>query len=315
VDQQKPSPKHSDQPLEGELAQNPAVDEFLQRLNYGMRRPKPGQEAVAAALEVIQRLAVEMDSEDSALSSHEGANTCISCGTENREGNRFCSSCGVSLQMVQAATQPTDVARPVSVQPDVESSGPALPPGSHHYHHHYHHHYFPNGAAMNGAADGAQALRNPATVRVPLSGHALSRAEAAVRKLSQDWAQACNTKHLDDLIELYVPDAVVLRPNVPVVRGTAAIREFFFTVLDSGFGEVEMEPLRVEIYGEVAYEAGRCKSLVPVAMGKRREERGKYLVISTRHNGEWKITADSWSSDLSLAEPVPSPAKPARKTP
>jgi uncharacterized protein (TIGR02246 family) len=314
VDQQKPSHKPSADSSEGELAQNPAVDEFLQRLNYGMRRPKPGQEAVTAALEAVQRLAVEMDAEESGLSSLEGANTCVSCGTENREGNRFCSSCGVSLQVLQATPEPIDVAR-VSMQPKAEGTGPALPAGSHHYHHHYHHHYFQNGAGTNAGADGAPALRNAATVRTPLSGHALSRSEAAVRKLSQDWALACNTKHLDDLIELYVPDAVVLRPNVPVVRGTAAIREFFFTVLDSGLGEVEMEPLRVEVFGEVAYEAGRCKSLVPVAMGKRREERGKYLVISTRQNGEWKIAADSWSSDLSLAEPTPSPAKPARKTP
>src|SRR5205085_8195977 len=113
-----------------------------------------------------------------------------------------------------------------------------------------------------------------ARTRIPLAGTALSRAETAVRKLSQDWAFACNTKHLDDLVELYMPDAIVLRPNVPAVRGTAAIREFFFSVLDSGLGEVELEPLRVEVFGEIAYEAGRCKSLVPVAMSKRREERG-----------------------------------------
>jgi hypothetical protein len=42
--------------------------------------------------------------------------------------------------------------------------------------------------------------------------------------------------------------------------------------------------------------------LVPVAMGKRREERGKYLMILNRQSGgEWKIVADCWSSDLSLA--------------
>jgi len=36
---------------------------------------------------------------------------------------------------------------------------------------------------------------------------------------------------LDDLVELYLPDALVQRPNVPSVRGTAAIREFFFGLL------------------------------------------------------------------------------------
>jgi hypothetical protein len=41
--------------------------------------------------------------------------------------------------------------------------------------------------------------------------------------------------------------------------------------------------------------------LVPVAVSKRREERGKYLTVMARQsNGEWRIVADCWSSDLNL---------------
>jgi len=58
------------------------------------------------------------------------------------------------------------------------------------------------------------------------------------------------------------------------------------------WGEVELEPLRVEVFGDLAYEAGRCKMLVPVAVNKRREERGKYLVIFARQAGDWKAIAD-----------------------
>jgi uncharacterized protein (TIGR02246 family) len=157
-------------------------------------------------------------------------------------------------------------------------------------------------------------------MRSPLGASGLSRAEAAVRKLTQDWAQSCNTKQLEDLVELYLADATVLRPNVPAVRGTAAIREFFFGVLDSGFGELELETMRVEIFGDLAYEAGKCKSLIPVAMGKRREERGKYLLVLKRQAAnEWKIAADSWSSDLSLSTPEPAkpgvPFNPAQRMP
>ena len=45
----------------------------------------------------------------------------------------------------------------------------------------------------------------------------MSRAEAAVRRITQEWVLACNTKHLDDLLELYIADALVLRP-LPVPR-------------------------------------------------------------------------------------------------
>jgi uncharacterized protein (TIGR02246 family) len=130
----------------------------------------------------------------------------------------------------------------------------------------------------------------------------MSRAEAAVRRITHEWVLACNTKHLDDLLDLYVADALVLRSNCPPIRGAAAVREFFFGALDAGLGEVEVEPLRVEVVGDLAYEAGRCKALVPSATGKRREERGKYLWVCARqNNGEWRLAADCWSSDLTLS--------------
>jgi uncharacterized protein (TIGR02246 family) len=130
----------------------------------------------------------------------------------------------------------------------------------------------------------------------------MSRGEAAVRRVTQEWVLACNTKHLDDLLDLYAPDALVLRSNYPSVRGAAATREFFFNALDSGLGEVELEPLRVEVVGGIAYEAGRCKALVSGGLaGKRREERGKYLwVLTKQDDGDWKLAADCWSSDLTL---------------
>jgi len=154
-------------------------------------------------------------------------------------------------------------------------------------------------AVRDGARDVARddKLRPTAALRGDMS-----RAEAAVRRVTQEWVLACNTKHLDDLLELYTADALVLRSNCPPVRGAAAVREFFFGALDAGLGEVEIEPLRVEVVGDFAYEAGRCKALIPSATGKRREERGKYLWVCARQsNGEWKLAADCWSSDLTLS--------------
>jgi ketosteroid isomerase-like protein len=179
-----------------------------------------------------------------------------------------------------------------------------LPAGQHHYHHHYHHHYFAPGQDVGPASVPRAVAHDPATakLRTPGGGAPLSRVETAVRQVTLDWALACNSRHLDDLVSTYATDAIVLRPNHPPVRGTAAIREFFFAALDAGFGEVELDPLRVDIVGDVAYEAGRCKMLVPYVVGKRREERGKYLIVLARQpNGEWRIVSDCWSSDLSLS--------------
>jgi ketosteroid isomerase-like protein len=277
-----------------------------------MRDSMLGPESKAAFLQAIQRLSLAQSAEESvnvnAESEASARNTCPACGTSNRKENNFCASCGATL--LKSPRQAEVVVPNVTPAPEH--------PGDHHYHHHYHHHYFSHddgievGAGSDMRSGGAG--RDSVRVRASLGGPSLSRAEAALRKVAQDWAQACNTKQLDDLIELYLPDALVQRPNVPAVRGTAAIREFFFGLIEAGMSEVELDPLRTELFGDFGYEAGRCKSLVPIAMGKRREERGKYLVLLSRQaNGEWKIAADSWSSDLSLAgsEQLAKPGIPA----
>ncbi len=202
---------------------------------------------------------------------------------------------------------PAEMALPPNPFAEAERMPATRPTGSetHHFHHHYHHHYFP-GAQEAMQARGVEPARDPAredkirSTAAALRGD-LSRAEAAVRAITQEWVLACNTKHLDDLLELYSSDALVLRSNYPPIRGVAAVREFFFGALDAGLGEVEIEPLRVDVIGEMAYEAGRCKALIPGSTGKRREERGKYLwVLQRQPNGEWKVVADCWSSDLTL---------------
>ena len=282
-----------------------SMDEFFNQIQSEMRRTDLSQEAVSAAFQAIQRMALDGEPEKPMVPLAQGGGQCSSCGTENAENSRFCNGCGSPLQ----AGSPE------------KAQVPGNAAGQHHYHHHYHHHYFPNGQGGSGSMERAVRpvgapvpIRDNPRVKAPLAGAGISRAEAALRKMTQDWAQACNTKHLDDLLEFYAPDAMVLRPNVPPVRGAAAIREFFFGALEAGLGEVELDPLRVELLGDAAYETGRCKMLVPVAMGKRREERGKYMIIFNRQNGEWKAVADTWSSDLSIAGQVETnAAKPPRK--
>lgn len=291
------------------------LEDFLRPLSGESGRSKPVPDPVATALDAMQRLSLQADLQN-AEQMESTSFFCVACGNLNPPENRFCAACGVTLQ--QKESKPAANLRP-KTQPLPEAANPveqpsaALPPGPHQYHHHYHHHYFSYGETPVPAAvaDSRPATAGPArdAVRVrPVPGAPLSRAEVAIRKISQDWALACNTKHLDDLISLYAADATVLRPNVPAVRGTAAIREFFVSVLDAGLGEVEMDPLRTELIGDMAYEAGRCQMLVPVTVSKRREERGKYLMVLTRQDGDWKILADCWSTDLSLnAQPEPAP--------
>ena len=292
-------PKTTEQKLPDETSSG--LEVMLRQLSDEMSRSKPTDEKVLTAIEAAQRVAFQMDVARSVapvVQVQEGRK-CHSCGGQNPRGNRFCAKCGVPLEAVlpEENTPTPAEGRSVNLAPPVE--------GQHHYHHHYHHHYFASSGELpadgnwDQRAPSGTPTREPSKARVARPAR-FSRTETALRQLAQDWALACNTKHLDELVDLYASDAMVIRPNVPPVRSTGAIRELFFSLLEAGLGEVQMEPLRVEILGEIAYEVGRCTMLVPTATGKRREERGKYVMLIGRQAGEWKILVDSWSTDLSL---------------
>jgi len=330
---------------------NPALGEIYQRLYPEMRRPKPNQEAIAAALQAMQRLTMEADSEtaaeDAAPQTLVSASTaCRVCGHHNRQGNKFCGMCGL---LIEAAPDQTAAPESPSVEsPHIESTALELPDFAkelaqipapapdpaqevhppagasavaHHYHHHYHH-YFQGGhdaATEAPRANAPESAREADRMRVAAAakGEPMSRSEAAVRRLTQEWVLACNTRQLDELVELYAPDALVLRSNLPLLRGAAAVREFFFSALESGLGEVSVEPIRVEVVGDLAHEVGRYSALVPGTAGKRREERGKYLwVFAKQSGGDWKLVSECWSSDLKLSgaeSDVPKPVIPLTK--
>ncbi|HXM65938.1 MAG TPA: nuclear transport factor 2 family protein [Candidatus Acidoferrum sp.] len=341
-DQQVVKPPGFASSREAEPANSPALDEIYQRLNPEMRRPKPDQESIAAALQAMQRLTMETDSEavaeESTVKASPNPATCGVCGHRNREGNKYCGACGLLL----GAEMPKPPARPTSPGAlqaglDEEEFAPRLPlspaestreihpvgeapSGSHHYHHHYHHYYF-QGAAGEAAASAPRAntgesLREADRMRLAAAakGEPMSRSEAAVRRLTQEWVLACNTRQLDELIELYAADALVLRSNLPPIRGAMAVREFFFASLEAGLGEVALDPVRVEVSGDLAHEVGRYTALVPGTAGKRREERGKYLwVFAKQSSGDWKLLSECWSSDLTLSgaeSDVPKPVAP-----
>jgi ketosteroid isomerase-like protein len=302
-----PDSEQDDQPVpvEGPV-ENKEIDEFFQRLPGNFRWPKPNAEAVAAAVEAIQRLSGGTSAAEELASDGAPQATCSACGGSLPADAHFCVWCGVP---VEAGTGNSTVQSP-------QVSGQ-----QHHIHHHYHHiaagqgipgYVMPGYGIAPGVPVEPESAASPAP-RGRAPGSAAStggRAEASARQVVQDWAQACNNKHIDDLLELYAADATLIRSSVPPVRSLPAIREFLISMLEAGLGDVEMESLRLDVMGEIALDLGRCKMLVPIAMGKRREERGKYVIVLVRQPvGTWKIMVDSWSADLAVSAPPLEPRK------
>ena len=323
---------HRDSPDDSDdLLPNSAADDFFVKMNRDFRRPKPSEEAVAAALHAIQTLAgeaaeheVEATSTDDFVGEDSAARiagaTCPKCGAGNSASSRFCGACGTSLAR---RAKPAPHAAPThslteTPQEDRASRYPASrephrrekDSGEQHIHHH-HHHYFPGSAGSPmgkpPAFDPPSATLTGELATPKLTGTAA--AEAAVQKVIVNWTLFCNSKRLDDLLSLYSPDAIVLRSNMAPAHGHPAIRELLKTALQAGLGDVELEAADAGVLGDIACLTGTSRMLVPTAPGKRHEETGKFLIVARRESGAWKILADSWCIDVS-PKPVAAPTTP-----
>jgi ketosteroid isomerase-like protein len=283
-----------------DLLPNSAADEFFVRMKHDFRRPKPSPEAVASALQAIQKVAGE-----TALGRFDGTapqiagEKCPKCGEAHSGSNRFCGYCGTLLPL------------PSKAKSDQLSSS-SSPQGQHVIHHHYHHHYFPEsgGVISPNGAPSSDSGSDAALPEETLSGPPDS--ETAIQRLVQEWSVRFNSKRLGDLVELYSTDAIVLRPNSPPAHGAPAIRQLLQAARDGGLGDVELDCADIGIVGDFACLTGHSKMLVPVGAAKRHERAGKYLIVARRERDDWKIVADSWCMDAVSSENVnPQPAIPA----
>lgn len=123
--------------------------------------------------------------------------------------------------------------------------------------------------------------------------------QAEIRKLNQRFVDAVNKGDVEAALSNYLPDARVLPPNFELAQGRDAIRRLFQQYVDAGVTGMTLENLTAHTEGNLTIETGRFTIRVPQADGRNMTDRGKYVVVWQRQpNGELRITADIWNSDL-----------------
>lgn len=287
----------------GSLQPNSAAEDFFNKMNHDFRRPKPSEEAVAAALQAIQAMAgdtgLELETETVAEGQTEvraGAQ-CAKCGGVNSEANRFCGFCGAVLDVKTIPSAPARSAPPSS--------------GQHIHHHHYHHHYFPGGKGENPVETHGYELP-PATESLSAGESAVrSGTDTILRKLVQEWALLYNGKRIEELVALYASDAVLIRPGVSMAHGSAAINDSMQADLGAGLGDVQLEVVDLGTMGNVACVTGLSRMLLPISPANRQERTGKFLLLVRREDSRWEIVADIWCVDGPPARKTPQPRKSA----
>ncbi len=121
-----------------------------------------------------------------------------------------------------------------------------------------------------------------------------------IRDVTKKFGEAFNRGDLDAAVEIYTEDATFLHPNVEIVSGKQAIKEFF----DAGRAFLGLKRLNFEILesdydGNLAYERGIIQIDMEPEGGQPIVDKGKYVVIMKRQaDGSWKVAVDIWNSDL-----------------
>lgn len=138
---------------------------------------------------------------------------------------------------------------------------------------------------------------------------------AAIEASSQVWVETYNRNDWQGLADLFTPDAIMMPPNGPAIRGPAAIAEWE-QANETGF-RIAFDLETIDGNADTASVSGRSCVFTPDGAGGYGVDVGKFLEVRKRQaDGTWLIRTDIFNSDLSvgadLLDACPFDASPSR---
>lgn len=132
---------------------------------------------------------------------------------------------------------------------------------------------------------------NPAQTEV-------SATAAELGQMNRDFAAALNAKDAKTAAGLYTEDAVLIPPGEPLVRGRAAIEEYWRGAIEGGgVRDVSVETMNALSSGSLGYETGSFALTVNGPDGEPLVERGRYVELLRRQpDGRWLSTHGIWNA-------------------
>jgi uncharacterized protein (TIGR02246 family) len=105
---------------------------------------------------------------------------------------------------------------------------------------------------------------------------------------------------------IYGEDAVLMPNECPLLRGRAAIEQFYREWFKSPAKVTAFTFTHLEssVVGETAYDVGTYRQTLSLGAGGTVNVSGKYTVILRRSGGEWKIAYLIFNSDSSSKMPT-----------
>lgn len=126
-----------------------------------------------------------------------------------------------------------------------------------------------------------------------------SPAREAIEAANRKFLAAAAKSDVAAMAAVYTSDAAAYPANSEIVSGRDAIQNMWKAALDSGITNIELGTAEVESSGDLAYETG---TYVMKLKDGSVADRGKYVVVWKRVNGQWLIHRDIWTTNLPPAK-------------
>lgn len=117
-------------------------------------------------------------------------------------------------------------------------------------------------------------------------------------QMNRDFAAALNARDAQAAAALYTEDAVLIPPGEPLVRGRAAIEEYWRGAIEAGgVRDVSVETIDALSSGSLGYETGSFVLTANGPDGEALTDRGRYIEILRRESdGRWLSTHGIWNA-------------------
>lgn len=146
---------------------------------------------------------------------------------------------------------------------------------------------------------------------------ASSQPDPAITGVADAYVRAVVAKDAKALAALYTEDAVEMPPNEPLVKGRAAIEEYY-AKLFAGPGpsvkELVLTHLESTVSGDTGFDVGTYRETLDGPAGSMNGT-GKYVVVLKRRGAAWKVAYAIYSGDQPPPSPMPSAATPPKQGP
>jgi len=118
-------------------------------------------------------------------------------------------------------------------------------------------------------------------------------------ELSRTWSATVGSGDLEATLDFWANDAVMLPPNLPVLSGKDAIREYVTGAASIPGFKISWEPVSAQIStsGDMAYMIERNVVEVDGPDGDKIITHGKVVTVWRKgDDGEWKNVVDMWNA-------------------